>query len=292
MPKRDPKTGTFVKKETSRQEIIDALQQCEKEHGKVVGSTYENYVSRSQILRHFESPAHAKMEAGIHNIGAVRSESMRELLNEYFENNQFIQDMTTGLIMGDASATKNSDSRNSHISMEVVNRKFAEHVREMYGPLATDVKTYEKTNETDVSDGEFDLTVYKVRTRRLEHFNRFRDNWYTDEGKRYPIDDIELNETILKYWYCSDGDMSTDDRWNTKHYARISCYNEMDRKEKINSLFSNVDFEPNWNDGGRFTFGRYGSISFWEYINFEAPGYQESKVPEDSYFQEERNQRD
>jgi hypothetical protein len=290
MPDHDPETGAFVKDEVKKQEIIDVLQRCEQEHGKVVNATYSNYISRSQILRHFESQAHAKMEAGVHNIGAVRSESMRELLNNYFEENQFIQDMTVGLMMGDASATKNTETRNSQIQMEVVNREFAEHVREMYGPLATDVKQYEKVNETEMSEDEFELTVYKIRTRRLECFNEFRDNWYTDEGKRYPIENINMNKTILKYWYASDGDMCTDNRWNTKHYARISCHNEMDRQEEINSLFSDLPFEPNWNDGGRFTFGRYGSIKFWDYLDNKVPGYKESKWPNQSYFEEERNQ--
>lgn len=291
MPKRDPETGTFVKKETSRQEIIDALQKCEKEHGKVVGSTYENYVSRSQILRHFESPAHAKMEAGIQNIGAVRSENMRELLNKYFGENQFLQDMTIGLMMGDASATKNTEDRNSQVQLEVVNRDFAEHVREMYGPLATDVKTYEKGGD-DTSYNQEHIEVYKLRTRRLECFNRYRDDWYTEEGKRFPFDDIDLDETILKYWYASDGNMDSDYRWRTKHYACIACKTENDRKDLINDMFRDLDFEPNWTRENRFTFNRYGSIKFWKYINFEVPGYQESKVPDDSYFQEERNQRD
>jgi hypothetical protein len=231
------------------------------------------------------------MEAGIQNIGAVRSESMRELLNNYFKENQFIQDMTVGLMMGDASATKNTETRNSQIQMEVVNREFAEHVREMYGPLATDIKTYEKGGD-DTSYNDEQIKVYKVRTRRLECFNRYRDDWYTKEGKRFPIDDIDLNKTILRYWYACDGNMDSDYRWRTKHYACIACKIENDRKTLINDMFQDLNFEPNWTRDNRFTFDRYGSIKFWEYIDFKVPGYQESKIPDGLYFEEERNQRD
>ena len=100
-----------------------------------------------------------------------------------------------------------------------------------------------------------------------------------------------MTPTVLKFWYAGDGDMATDNRWRTKHYARISCKSQKDKKENINALFSNLSFEPNWNDNGRFTFGRYGSIDFWEYIGRDVPGYQESKCPDESYFEEERNQR-
>jgi hypothetical protein len=77
--------------------------------------------------------------------------------------------------------------------------------------------------------------------------------------------------------------MSTDKRWNTKHYARITSLNEIDRKEKINSLFQNLSFEPNWNDGARFTFGLEGSKKFWEYIGDPLPEF-EYKWPDKSYY--------
>lgn len=154
MPSRDSETGRFKRKETTREEIVGALKECEEKYGKVVESTYSNYVSRSQILRHFESPAHAKMEAGIHNIGSVRGEGMRGLLNKYFKNNRKIQDMVIGLMMSDASATKFTDKRNAQIQLGVTNREFAERVRDVLGPLSTDVKEYEKTNKyTEFTDG-------------------------------------------------------------------------------------------------------------------------------------------
>jgi len=183
MPTRD-KNGQFKKHELSKKEIINLLQTCEEEHGKVVQSTYSNYLSRSQILRKFESPAHAKIEAGIHNIGAVRSKHMRKLLNEKIENDDYINEVFTGLIMSDASATKNTEQRNTMIQLEMVNKEFVEYIRDILGPLATDVKTYTKTNKRFNSDEEYEIEVYKLRTRRLKNFNVYRDKWYNN-GKKY-----------------------------------------------------------------------------------------------------------
>jgi len=276
MPTRDEQS------QYKRKDIINLLQKCEQEHGKVVQSTYSNYVSRSKIVREFESTAHAKIEAGIQNIGAVRSKHMRKLLNEKIENDKYINDVITGLMMSDASATKNTDTRNTQIQIEMVNKEFLEYIRNILGPLATDVKTYTKTNKTE-NEGEFTIEVYKLRTRRLKSFNKYRDDWYINNEKIFPVKDIELNPTILKMWYVGDGDISTDKRWNIKHYARITSVNEFNRKENINNLFNSLSFEPNWNDGPRFTFGLEGSKEFWKYIGEPTPGY-EYKWPDKEYY--------
>ena len=282
MRTRDKK-GQFKKDELSKKEIIDLLQKCEREHGKVVQRTYSNYLSRSQILQKFESPAHAKIKAGIHNIGAVRSKHMRKLLNNKIENDDYINEVLTGLMMSDASATKNTEKRNTMIQLEMVNEEFVDYIREILGPLATDVKTYTRTNKTDLSNDEFTIQVYKLRTRRLKGFNKYRNEWYDNGNKIFPIKNIELTPTVLKMWYVGDGDMSTDKRWNTKHYARITSLNEIDRQEDINCLFKDLPFEPNWNDGPRFTFGLEGSKEFWDYIGKKVPGY-EYKWPDKEYY--------
>lgn len=270
------------KNKPNKKEIINLLQKCEREQGKVVQSNYTNYIPRSQILDEFESVAHAKIEADISNIGAIRSDHMRGLLNKKIENDSYINEVITGLLMSDASATKNTEQRNTQINIEMINGKFLEYIREIFGSLATDVKTYNRTKTKYKSDEEYEAELYKLRTRRLKNFNKYRNKWYDDE-KRYPLDSIELTPTVLKMWYVGDGDMSTDDRWNTKHYARITCLNEMDRQEKINNLFQNLSFQPNWNDGPRFTFGLDGSKEFWDYIGDPVPGF-EYKWPDKSYY--------
>jgi len=265
--------------ELSKKEIINLLQKCEKEHGKVVERTYTNYLPRSQIMRKFESPAHAKIEAGIHNIGAVRSKHMRKLLNDKIENDDYINEVLTGLMMSDASATKNTEQRNTQIQLEMVNKEFVEYIRDILGPLATDVKTY--TKQTSYNKGE--IEVYKLRTRRLSGFNSYRDDWYTENGKVYPINDIKLTPTVLKMWYVGDGGISTDNRWRTKHYASISCFNEIKRADAVDSLFDNLDFHPKMNKNGRYRFSLEDSKRLWAYIGDEVPGY-EYKWPYESYY--------
>lgn len=263
----------------NKKEIINLLQKCEKEQGKVVQSNYTNYIPRSQILDEFESVAHAKIEAEISNIGAVRSDHMRGLLNKKIENDSYINEVITGLMMSDASATKNTEQRNTQIQIDMINKEFLEYIREIFGPLATDVKTYEKKS----SFNDDQKIVYKLRTRRLSGLNKYRNNWYTEDGKRYPVDNINLTPTILKMWYVGDGSLSTDDRWRTKHYAEISCYNEIDREDKLDSLFDNLDFQPNMDINGKYIFSLEGSKKFWSYIGDTVPGY-EYKWPDEPYY--------
>jgi hypothetical protein len=148
----------------------------------------------------------------------------------------------------------------------MINREFIEWVDSELGIISTGtVSKYER----DTSFGS--STTYRLNSRRLSQFEQYRD-WYDCGEKVFP--EIELNPLILKVWYCCDGDMSVDERWNKKCYARLTASNEMDRKENINSMFSGLPFSPNWNDGARFTFGREGSKKFWEYIGEPLPGFE------------------
>lgn len=79
--------------------------------------------------------------------------------------------------------------------------------------------------------------LYKLRTRRLNKLNKYRDNWYTEDGKKYPVDNINLTPTILKMWYVGDG-----------------------------SLSSNLNFQPNMDINGKYRFSLEGSKKFWSYI--------------------------
>jgi len=175
------------------------------------------------------------------------------------------REILTGLIMGDASVAR-PDERKPYIQFMMVSRDFVGWVSEELGVFATSISEVEGTG---FSEGN---TYYQLRTRRADVFSEYTE-WYGDDGKVFPSD-IQLTPLTLKVWYCCDGDMSVDNRWNTKEYARISAHNEVDRKEKINGYFDSLSFEPNWNDGGRFTFGRDGSKKFWRYIGEPLPGFE------------------
>jgi len=170
----------------------------------------------------------------------------------------------TGLLMGDANVTE-SENRKPYLQIMMNNREFVEWVSDELGVFATEIAEVEGTG---FSEGE---EYYQLRSRRVSELDEFA-SWYSKSGKLFP-DEVDLCPLILKVWYCCDGDKSVDSRWNTKEYARISAHNEVDNKNKINSYFEELEFAPNWNDGGRFTFGREGSHKFWSYIGDPLPGF-------------------
>lgn len=174
-------------------------------------------------------------------------------------------EILTGLVMGDASVVR-SDDRKPYVQFMMSSRSFVEWVSDEFGIFATNVSEVEGTG---FGEGN---TYYQLRTRRANVFSEYAD-WYKENEKVFP-DHIQLTPLTLKVWYCCDGDMSVDNRWNTKEYARISAHNEEGNKDKINSYFNGLSFEPNWNDGGRFTFGRDGSKRFWRYIGEPLPGFE------------------
>lgn len=174
-------------------------------------------------------------------------------------------EILSGLLMGDGSVCS-SDNRNPYIQVTMENKKFLDWIDTELGILSTGVKIVEGTG---FSEG---TKYYKLITRRLNELRKYNE-WYGENGKNFP-DDINLTPLKLKVWYCCDGDKSVDTRWTTKEYARISAHNEIKNKNKINRYFDGLEFTPNWNDGGRFTFGRYGSYNFWDYIGEPLPGFE------------------
>jgi hypothetical protein len=179
----------------------------------------------------------------------------------------------TGLMMGDGS-TSSSDDRKPYIQVTMKNKEFLNWLDSELGILSTGVREVEGTGFAEGS------IYYKLITRRLNSLKIY-DDWYGENGKVFP-NDITLSPLTLKIWYCCDGDKSVDNRWSVKEYARISSHNEVQNKSKINKYFDELNFSPNWNDGGRFTFGRYGSYEFWNYIGEPLPGF-EYKWPNIDY---------
>lgn len=288
MPTRNSEDGTFVSEyDLDRDEIFELFHQCEKEHGKATLSLFrEHYAPRSAITREFDSFSEAKVLSGIENIGAIRDKNARSILNEQFRERTRLQEIITGCLMGDASIST-SEGRSPYFTIQMVNEEFIRWIRSQFGKFGTDVKVREREIATGFQDGKYAYKgkIYTFRSRRLESLSQYRD-WYSgeDDRKRFPVKEIELTPTVLKMWYVCDGGISTGDRWNTKHYARISCQNEEDRKDSINSMFDDLPFEPNWNDGGRFTFGLEGSKRFWNYVGDPLPGF-EHKWPDKEYLE-------
>ncbi|UIP01214.1 hypothetical protein Hbl1158_02820 [Halobaculum sp. CBA1158] len=98
----------------------------------------------------------------------------------------------------------------------------------------------------DNSGGEWEYSdIYMLRIRAHPALTQIREEWYPDDTIRYPST-LDLNPTITKAWYCSDGGLSWSDREHA--FAAFGTHNEADRAEFLCRLFRIHGFDPNWSE--------------------------------------------
>lgn len=130
------------------------------------------------------------------------------------------------------------------------------------------------THWTNTSD------LYKCRT--ISHPSLSMLDWYTDSQKRFP-DSIELNERVIKIWYCGDGSLKKyKDRKSIK--VRLGVLNESDRVGMIKSLFKKYglsldniyqyEYGDERGDGLRVSFSDKKSRSLLDKIGPAVPGFE------------------
>jgi len=200
--------------------------------------------------------------------------------------------MITGILMGDGFI--DTSSKNPCLMIEMVSPNYLEYVANKFGVLGGAVnllRTAEENAKSNINNTFADNPVpedysdsYSWSTVRHPGLKEFI-KWYSSGDKVWPKD-IELTPTVLKHWYCGDGSWN-----NTTHHNSIyiSMSNEINEKEKINSLFKNVGLpEPsNYNIGERrdgstdctaqFTVDQ--SKELWQYMGEPLPDF-EYKWPE------------
>jgi hypothetical protein len=122
--------------------------------------------------------------------------------------------------------------------------------------------------------------TYRWRSRTHPELTDF--DWYTGEGgeKVWPAD-LELTPTVLKHWYCGDGNWSNS---GSNNYIRIAMSNEVEYTDKIDKYFERVGLPKpnNYNiqqrkSGGvncdaLFTVG--ASKELWDYMGSPPPGFE------------------
>ena len=131
-------------------------------------------------------------------------------------------EITTGLLMGDGSISK--QSKNCYLQLQMISPKYLEYLDNIFACLGTGVSLVETAYESAKNDrdGKFSPNikeenysdVYGWGTRSHPKFNEFRE-WYETGEKIWP-EDIELTPTVLKHWYVGDG-----------HYDNHSTHNRI-----------------------------------------------------------------
>lgn len=54
--------------------------------------------------------------------------------------------------------------------------------------------------------------MWRLRSVSTDETMKLRESWYPDGEKVFPIDNIELNGTVLSHWYATDGGIDGRDR--------------------------------------------------------------------------------
>lgn len=145
-----------------------------------------------------------------------------------------------GLLLGDGSL--NRQGKNAHMQVQMTNRKYLEHLDEIFDVLGTGVKrcrTAEESAKNVRNNGlnpdakaENYSDVYEWRTRNHPELNQYR-SWYSTEELVWP-EEVELTPTVLRTWYISDGSYN-------KNHITISTRNESNNIEKIKRYFKRAN---------------------------------------------------
>ena len=149
-------------------------------------------------------------------------------------------EITTGLLMGDGSISK--QSKNCYLQLQMISPKYLEYLDNIFACLGTGVSLVETAYESAKNDrdGKFSPNikeenysdVYGWGTRSHPKFNEFC-GWYSSGEKVWP-ENIELTPTVLKHWYVGDGHY--DDSYG-QNYIDIAMFNEVENTEKVSQYF-------------------------------------------------------
>lgn len=142
-------------------------------------------------------------------------------------------DVIKGLIMGDASINLQSQDWSGRLDLSVVSKDFAKEAASELGFLTNSITIKKK-------DGISKNNQHRVVTYSHPIFRKIYNNWYTDKGKKFP-EDLELNHTMLRFWYLGDGSLKFTNA--DTPYVTISVCNEKSRSDYLVNLFSSLGYK-------------------------------------------------
>jgi hypothetical protein len=158
-----------------------------------------------------------------------------------------------GIVMGDATVHR-PKGKNAHISCEMTNVEYLEYVSSKFPVMSQGVKlkhTPEECANRARNSGfrpnakkENYSAMYRWSCKAHPDIEKFR-GWYNSGTKVWP-DTVSLTPTVLKHWYCCDGNLEVR---GSNISLSIGLSNEADNKNKINTMFEISGLpKPSWND--------------------------------------------
>lgn len=197
------------------------------------------------------------------------------------------REIITGILMGDGYI--DSVNRNPRLQVGMISPNYLQYVADKFGVLGgsvtiqkTAAESAEKNRETGFRPNakkENYSDVYIWRSIRHPELHEFAE-WY-DSGEKVWPEDIELTPTVLKHWYCGDGNW---DNHGTNNRIRIEMANEINQKEKVSQLFERVGLPSPSNyticereDGRKDCTAQFTadqSKELWEYMGDPLPDFE------------------
>jgi hypothetical protein len=246
----------------SKSELIEQLQRHDNSDEDFKWATVAadpDCATLNTFETRFGSIAAAKVEAGIadHPQCPTCGRVCQRLSRHWFETEcssppltQYQREIITGLVMGDATATRNGTA--TRITIATVTENFLEWVSDQLGifssgvrPGATAEYSLQRARKHEsqlISDDPEYQDQYVLQTITSEVFDPWSE-WYGDNGKRFP-DDLTLTPTIAAMWYVCDGGLYSTDKTPV---PVITAANEADRPGFLRSLFEDVGFDVSVN---------------------------------------------
>jgi len=196
-------------------------------------------------------------------------------------------EILTGLVMGDATVHR-PDGKNARISCEMTNESYLIYVSSKLKIMSQGVKlkhTSEECAERARISGfrpnakaKNYSPMYRWSCKAHPDIEEYRE-WYSGGKKVWP-DNIYLTPTVLKHWYCCDGNLEV--RGNHLCLS-FGLSNEADNKNKINNMFEESGLaEPTWTDyidkegyrNAQISFGVDDSKDILSYMGDPLPGFE------------------
>lgn len=199
-------------------------------------------------------------------------------------------DIIKGLMLGDGTLHKKDDP-NPYFLCVMTNKEYLEYLKDEFGSLGKDVFIKHTAAESASNMRENGLRpdakaenykdVYKWATRSHNELHRYKD-WYMD-GEVAAPKFLDINPTILKHWYVSDGHLNT---YKNSPRISIALTSQRHRKDIINSYFEKADLPmPRWsersNDSNKRTeisWCKEESLELLEYMGSAPPGFERKWV--------------
>jgi len=198
------------------------------------------------------------------------------------------REIITGLLMGDGTINRMNDT-NPRLKCNMISPNYLKYIDDEFGVFGKGVslKKTDKKSAKECRDRGFGpnakaenySNIYRWWSMCHPELEEFAE-WYSTGKKVWPCD-IELTPTVLKHWYCGDGDWHNS---NSHNHIRISMSNEIKNTDKVDQMFEKVGLPSPCNydiserkDGSKnckaeFTVEQ--SKKLWEYMGEPLPDFE------------------